>query len=165
MVRKMPLKYIVLFEELLEITRKITFNTVDQEIKQQLTSVTNSIIDDIIYILSYGSKSVYNTEESQGKKLMILSKFQVHKEQLNRTIEQLGLRKTCSKCGKEYPITSHYFYKDSGAKDGLRNDCKKCHKATKREKYHQKRKCSKDTTPAEEKEDLISEEYENIVQE
>ncbi|MBA7523940.1 hypothetical protein ES705_16077 [subsurface metagenome] len=162
MVRKMPLEYIVLFEELLEITKKITFNTVSQEIKQQLADITSSIIDDITNVLNCGSKNGYNM--TQGRKLIILSKFQVHQEQLNRIIEKFGFRKTCSKCGKELPATTRFYYRDCTAKDGLRNDCKQCHKATKKESYNQKRKCSKHNTPIEE-EDIISEEYENIIQE
>lgn len=37
--------------------------------------------------------------------------------------------------------------KNCTAKHGLRNDCKQCHKTTKKESYKQKTKCSNDTTP------------------
>lgn len=160
MVRKMSLEYIVLFEGLLEITRKITFNTTSQEIKQQLADVTNSIIEDIIYVLNYTSKNGYNVEESQGR---ILSKFQIHQERLNTIIEQLAIRKICSKCGEKLPATTRFYYKNCNAKDGLRNDCRSCHKATQKELYNQRRKCSKNL-PLVEKEDFINEEYENIIQ-
>jgi len=93
---------------------------------------------------------------------MILSKFQVHKERLSRTIEQLGLRKTCSKCGKELPATTRFYYKDCNTKDGLRNDCRQCHKATQKELYDQKRKCPKDITPVED-EEFSKEEYLKIL--
>jgi len=160
MERKMSLEYIVLFEELLEITRKIIFNTTSQEIKQQLADVTNSIIDDITYVLNYTSKNGYNLEESQGG---ILSKFQVHQERLNTIIEQLAIHKICSKCEKELPATTRFYYKDCNAKDGLRNDCRQCHKATQKKLYNQKRKCSKSLLLVE-KEDFSNEEYENIIQ-
>ena len=164
MVRRMqvPLEYIILFEELMKITSKITFNTVSQEIKQQLITVTNNIIEDIRFVLGYGSMNEYNTEESQGKKLMILSKFQSHQRRLNSLVEQQSIRKTCSKCERVFPRTHAYFYRNCNAKDGFRNDCKKCHKTKQKELYEQKRKES--ITPIKE-EDLISEEYENIVQE
>lgn len=34
--------------------------------------------------------------------------------------------KKCSKCNKEYPVTEQFFYKSKNAKDGFRNNCKKC---------------------------------------
>ena len=112
-------------------------------------------------MLNYTSKNGYNI--TKGKDFLIDLKFQSHQKRLNSLIEQSGLGKVCSKCGREFPITSKYFYKDCNAKDGLRNDCKQCHKATKRQKYHQNKKCHEDISPAKE-EDLISEEYENIIQ-
>ncbi|NHI49101.1 HNH endonuclease [Clostridium botulinum] len=36
--------------------------------------------------------------------------------------------KKCSKCGKELPYTSEYFYKDKSSKSGLAYSCKNCHK-------------------------------------
>ena len=35
-------------------------------------------------------------------------------------------RKKCGKCGKKYPATLEYFYKDISKKDGLHSVCKKC---------------------------------------
>lgn len=35
-------------------------------------------------------------------------------------------RKTCSKCGRELPIS--HFHKDSAIKDGLQTVCKECRK-------------------------------------
>jgi len=34
--------------------------------------------------------------------------------------------KKCTKCGKEYPATAEYFYKQKGCKDGLQPQCKEC---------------------------------------
>ena len=95
MVRKMPLKYIVLFEELLEITKKITFNTIDQEIKQQLADTTRRIIDDITFVLNYTSKNRYDI--SKGKKFIINLMFQNHRKRLISLIEQQSIYKKCSK--------------------------------------------------------------------
>lgn len=36
--------------------------------------------------------------------------------------------KTCSKCNKEYPATTEYFYKNKASKDGLHCYCKNCQK-------------------------------------
>ena len=161
MVRKMPLKYIVLFEELLKITKKIAFNTVSQEIKQQLADATNSIIEDIAYVLHFTSKNGYDI--SKGKEFIIDLKFQSHQKRLDSLIEYLSIRKKCSKCERVFPRTNAYFYRDCNAKDGFRNDCKQCHKETQKELYHQKKKYSKDNAPAKE-EYLVREEYENIIQ-
>lgn len=164
MVRKMPLEYIALFEELMEITRKITFNTVSQGIKQQLTDTTRRIIDDITFVLQYTSKKGY--ELSKGKKFIINLMLQSHQKRLISLIEQQSIYKRCSKCGRMLPRTRGYFYRDCNAQDGFRNDCKVCHKTIKKESYHQNKKCSEEITPPkEEGDDLISEEYENIVQE
>lgn len=35
--------------------------------------------------------------------------------------------KTCTKCGGVFPATAEYFHRRKDSKDGLRNDCKKCH--------------------------------------
>ncbi len=32
----------------------------------------------------------------------------------------------CRKCGKEYPLTSEFFYRDSSAKSGFHTYCKSC---------------------------------------
>ncbi|MFX1377148.1 MAG: hypothetical protein ACFFA0_15185 [Promethearchaeota archaeon] len=67
---------------------------------------------------------------NEAKKLMILSKLGSHQNLLNNIIERLAVTKMCSKCGKELLATQKNFYKDHRAKDGLRNDCKLCHKRT-----------------------------------
>ena len=36
------------------------------------------------------------------------------------------MKKTCTKCHKEYPTTAEYFHRDKYAKSGLRPDCKQC---------------------------------------
>lgn len=48
--------------------------------------------------------------------------------------------KICSKCGKEYPATTEYFYKNSKCKDGLSTWCITCHKEYRQiyVKQHQK---------------------------
>ena len=40
--------------------------------------------------------------------------------------EQEIIKKTCSICGKELPLTEEYFYRDRRHKSGFRSDCKKC---------------------------------------
>ena len=136
----MPIEYLVLFSELLEITKKITTNTISPEVKQKLSNITDDILNDIANVLTYCSENGYNL--SEAKKNEILSQFKEHETSLKTTIEEFALPKACSKCGREYPATHMYFYKDHKAKDLLRNDCKQCHKATKKESYYQKRKGS-----------------------
>lgn len=35
-------------------------------------------------------------------------------------------KKTCTKCGSTYPITTEYWYKDKSQKSGFQSHCKKC---------------------------------------
>jgi len=163
MVRRMLLEYIVLFEELMEIAKKITFNMVSQDKKRQLTDTTQNIIDDIRYVLHFPFKNGFKI--SKGKEFMVDLAFKSYKERLYSLIEQSGFRKKCSKCGREFPITPKYFHKDHRAKHGVRNDCVQCHRQKQKDLYYQKKKYSETNTPTKEAEELISEEYENIIQE
>merc|ERR1712074_234937 len=43
------------------------------------------------------------------------------------------LRKVCSKCKKNKPLTD--YYKDKHAPKGVRSSCKQCHKPVKKEIY------------------------------
>jgi hypothetical protein len=155
----MPTEYLVLFSELLEITRKITTNTISPEIKQKLSTATDDILKDITDALIYCSENGYNL--SEAKKNVILSQLKEHETTLETTIEEFALPKTCSKCGRVYAAPHKNFYKDQKAKDGLRNDCVECHKQKQRELYQQKRKCSTND------EEVVSrrEEYEEVPQE
>ena len=162
MVKKMPLEYLVLFSELMEITKRITLNTVNAEQKRKLSEITDAVLKDITYILNYCSEQQYSLNEA--KKLIILSKLKKHQDLLNAVIEQLEVTKVCSRCGQQYPVNHKYFYKDHRAKDGLRNDCKQCHKQTQKEIYNQKKACSEKDALVNEREP-ISEEYESITQE
>ncbi len=44
--------------------------------------------------------------------------------------------KICTKCHKEYPATTEYFYKCSWGKNGLNSSCKKCRIAASKEYRH-----------------------------
>ncbi|MFW9939388.1 MAG: hypothetical protein ACFFFT_00010 [Candidatus Thorarchaeota archaeon] len=159
----MPLEYIALFEELLEITSKIIVNTVSHKIKQELADTTQRIINDITFVLQYAHENGY--EISKGKEFFIRVIIQNHQKQLIRLIEQQSIFKRCSKCGKRFPRTHTYFYRDCNAKDGLRNDCKQCHKTAKKELYHQHKIRSENFAPTKDEEGVISKEYEKIIQE
>lgn len=41
--------------------------------------------------------------------------------------------KVCTRCGKEYPATPEYFYKQKSGKYGVYSRCKKCYNETRRE--------------------------------
>ena len=96
----MPLAYVTLFLELLEITEKITVNTIEDDQKKQLSEITDSVLDDIVYVLNYCSEQKYSMNEA--KKLMILTKLGNHQERLNNLIENLAITKICSKCRRIY---------------------------------------------------------------
>lgn len=40
----------------------------------------------------------------------------------------ITLPKRCTKCGNYYPPTSNFYHKNKATKDGLRYECKTCHK-------------------------------------
>lgn len=44
------------------------------------------------------------------------------------------IMKACSKCGSELPTTAEYFYRNRATKDGLRYECKECHKPKQKSK-------------------------------
>lgn len=48
--------------------------------------------------------------------------------------EQTGVLKRCPKCNRDLPVTE--FHRHSQTKDGLKNYCKGCNKATARDYYH-----------------------------
>ncbi|MFW9876160.1 MAG: hypothetical protein ACFFG0_23915 [Candidatus Thorarchaeota archaeon] len=99
----MSLKYIILFDELLEITKKIIVNTTSVESKQIVAPITNIVRNEITATLLYHSKNGYTI--SHDTKSKILARFKEHKEQLYTQIERLGLRKECNKCGRDFPTT------------------------------------------------------------
>lgn len=45
--------------------------------------------------------------------------------------------KTCTKCEKEYPATTDFFYAAKGFRDNLRSDCKQCN-IDRSKRYYQK---------------------------
>ena len=49
---------------------------------------------------------------------------------------QMNTTKRCTICGTEYPATNEYFNRRSTSPDGLRSDCKKCHRARAGSYYH-----------------------------
>lgn len=157
----MPLEYVALFVELLEITKKITVNTIEDHQKQSLSHITDRILKDIGYVLNYCSEQEYSINEA--KKLMILSMLGNHQESLNTLIEQLAVTKVCSKCETVYIASPRHFYKDHRAKDGLRNDCILCHKNTQRDLYHNQKSIRKEELQSEE--EISRRKYENIMHE
>ncbi len=48
--------------------------------------------------------------------------------------------KICSKCGVEQPLTTDYYTKRHGSKDGFRNDCRACKKIRDRKRYLERQK-------------------------
>lgn len=49
------------------------------------------------------------------------------KEIMNNSLTPQSQTKTCTKCGRELPISE--FYAKAGSKDGLQTQCKDCHNA------------------------------------
>lgn len=53
--------------------------------------------------------------------------------------------KTCTKCGRELPISE--FYAKTGAKDGLQTICKECHNAKTKESVARRKAQAEDAKP------------------
>ena len=53
--------------------------------------------------------------------------------------------KTCTKCGRELPISE--FYARTGAKDGLQTICKECHNAKSKESVARRKAQAEDAKP------------------
>lgn len=53
--------------------------------------------------------------------------------------------KTCTKCGRELPISE--FYARTGAKDGLQTICKECHNAKTKESIARRKAQTEDAKP------------------
>ena len=53
--------------------------------------------------------------------------------------------KTCTKCGRELPISE--FYARTGAKDGLQTICKECHNAKTKESVARRKAQAEDAKP------------------
>lgn len=53
--------------------------------------------------------------------------------------------KTCTKCGRELPISD--FYAKTGAKDGLQTICKECHNAKSKESVARRKAKAEDAKP------------------
>lgn len=53
--------------------------------------------------------------------------------------------KTCTKCGRELPISE--FYAKTGAKDGLQTICKECHNAKTKESVARRKAQTEDAKP------------------
>ena len=45
------------------------------------------------------------------------------------------LTKICTKCGKEFPLTKDFFFKNKGGKDGFESQCKACVKERRHKRY------------------------------
>ena len=65
-------------------------------------------------------------------------KLKEQQRRVNGYIEKSSIVKVCSKCKKELPATSKYFYKDRSVKDGLRPDCIECHRMFQKKSYKEK---------------------------
>lgn len=53
--------------------------------------------------------------------------------------------KICTKCGKEFPATTEFFFKDKRTKDGLQYFCKKCAYKRKQEWRKENRESARKT--------------------
>lgn len=49
----------------------------------------------------------------------------IKEKRIENLIKECG-SKQCTRCGKNFPLTSKYFYRNRKAKDGFRTVCKSC---------------------------------------
>ncbi|MFX1479973.1 MAG: hypothetical protein ACFFCI_17785 [Promethearchaeota archaeon] len=120
---------------MLEIINSIISNT--SEIGTRASTFLEEIIDDFVNILGYFKNGDFIFSEEE--KLIYRGRLQTHRKKLVEVIEELSLVKKCSKCNKEFPASSKFFYQDKNAKYHLRSECKECHKRIQKELYHLRR--------------------------
>lgn len=62
-----------------------------------------------------------------AKKMDLTFNPENNEETMSKPLAPQAKTKTCTKCGRELPISE--FYAKAGAKDGLQTQCKDCHDA------------------------------------
>lgn len=101
-----------------------------KKLKDELFSVIDMLIADINKTWNRFKKEKFFISEEDKRKFQWF--LQDYQNILNELLEKNGVVKVCSKCHQAISSTTHYFYRDRSAKDGLRPECKQCHQISKR---------------------------------
>ena len=134
------LEYITIFKNLLHTVSDLAKNSIKVEFKESMLPIINRIVSDALDILAVSKRNYYNV--SEDKRWDIQQRLRSHQKQLDELVERLSIVKECSKCKREFPATTRYYYSDISGRGGLRPECKKCHNNAKKEFYKKKNKVS-----------------------
>ena len=128
------LDYIAIFKSLQHIISVLMENSINEEFRESILPVINNLVSDTLEILTLCKRNNYNISEHD--RWDVQHKLHFHQKQLDELVESLSILKECSKCKREFPATTRYFYTDLRARAGLRPECKKCHSNAKKEFYN-----------------------------
>jgi len=107
-----------------------------EEAKDEIITIVENFIENINAMWNYYRNM--NCSLSPGDITDFQFKLKEQQRKVNGYIEKYSIVKVCSKCKKELPATSKYFYKDRSVKDGLRPDCIECHRMFQKKSYKEK---------------------------
>ena len=107
-----------------------------EEAKNEIITIVEIFIEDINAMWNYYRYMNYSLSLEDITDFKFKLKGQ--QRRVNGYIEKYSIVKACSKCKKEFPATSNYFYKDRSVKDGLRPDCIECHRMFQKKSYKEK---------------------------
>ena len=127
------LGYIALYRRLLRVTEKISKTPIGEK---SLIPIFDSIVIDIINLLKVCKREQYNLSIDEQR--VFQHQIFAHQKEIDEIITNLGMFRECSKCSKEYPATSKFFYPDKSTRIGLRSECKDCYSKAKKEYYRNK---------------------------
>ena len=128
------LEYITIFKNLLHTINALAKNSIEPEFKESILPVINRIVSDTLEILTVCKRNCFAIPGRS--RWDVQHKLHFHQKQLNELVEQLSIVKECSKCKRELPATTSYFYSDLSARGGLRSECKECHSSAKKKFYN-----------------------------
>ncbi|MHA2182311.1 MAG: hypothetical protein ACXAAH_12910 [Promethearchaeota archaeon] len=114
----------------------MSYLPIKKEAENDLITIADIIVEDINDIWNYYRINSYSLTPEETSDFHL--KLKAHQRRLNEYIEKYSIIKQCSRCKREFPATSNFFYKDRRVKDGLRPDCIACHRTLQRKKYVRK---------------------------
>ena len=107
-----------------------------KEAQSDLIEIAHAIIEKINKLWRVYRNNNYSLSPKETTEFRFELKTQQKK--LSEYIEKYSIIKQCSRCNREFPATSDYFYKDRRVRDGLRPDCIHCHRTIQRNSYIKK---------------------------
>ena len=120
----------------MELCRTLSHLPLKEEAKGDIITLVEGFIKDINEAWNYYRSMNYSLSPEETSEFRF--KLKEHQRKVDNYIEEYSIVKQCSKCKKEFPATSQYFYKDRSVKDGLRAECIECHRMLQRKSYREK---------------------------